>query len=149
MSVDNATFSNCKPFVPKITSGKVVKVYDGDSITVASFLHDDVYRFSIRISGIDCPEITSKIDNKVACIVRDELSTVLLNKVVELNVHGNDKYGRLLADVSVGNTDIGKWLVAKRYAVPYSGRTKKSPPNWEEYIQPRGWRRWFRVRRMY
>lgn len=52
------------PFVPPITSGKVIKVYDGDTITIASKLpydHSPIYRFSVRLLGIDSPEMDRRI----------------------------------------------------------------------------------------
>ena len=48
------------PFVPPITEGEVISVYDGDTITIASVLPnttEPIYRFSIRLNGIDTPEI--------------------------------------------------------------------------------------------
>ena len=46
-----------------IQGGRVIKVYDGDTITIAARLpYDDsqLYRFSVRLNGIDAPEIKGK-----------------------------------------------------------------------------------------
>ena len=42
----------------------VFKVYDGDTITIATKICNlpNLYRFSVRILDIDCPEINSKDD---------------------------------------------------------------------------------------
>ena len=48
------------PFIPPISGGVVIKVYDGDTITIASKLpykKSPLYRFSVRLNGIDSPEI--------------------------------------------------------------------------------------------
>ena len=37
-SLDKATWTNTVSFVPPVTCGKVIKIYDGDTITVASRL---------------------------------------------------------------------------------------------------------------
>ena len=37
-SWDNVTYEDTVPFIPPITSGKVVKVYDGDTLTIAGRL---------------------------------------------------------------------------------------------------------------
>jgi len=53
------------PFVPPITEGEVISVYDGDTITIVSKLPYDaspLYRFSIRLAGIDCAEIKGKTE---------------------------------------------------------------------------------------
>jgi endonuclease YncB( thermonuclease family) len=61
--LETISYKETLPFVPPITYGKVIKVYDGDTITIASKLPYDnspIYRFSIRLLGIDSPEIKSK-----------------------------------------------------------------------------------------
>lgn len=50
-----------------VPSGKVIKVYDGDTITIASKMPYDnspLYRFHVRLNGIDTPEIKGKIRMK-------------------------------------------------------------------------------------
>ena len=58
-TVDNPIeWKDCIPFVPPIAMGFVIKVYDGDTITIASKLpypDSPLYRFSVRLNGIDCP----------------------------------------------------------------------------------------------
>ena len=46
-----------------IKGGRVIKVYDADTITIASKLPYDespMYRLSVRLNGIDTPEIKGK-----------------------------------------------------------------------------------------
>ena len=50
-------------FTFPITGGRVIKVYDADTITIASKLPYDaspMYRLSVRLNGIDTPEIKGK-----------------------------------------------------------------------------------------
>ena len=91
-------------FVPPIKEGEVIKVYDGDTITVASKLpykESLLYRFSIRLKGIDSAEIKSKNANEKehAKLARDALSDLILHKKITLRNIGTEKYGRILADV--------------------------------------------------
>jgi endonuclease YncB( thermonuclease family) len=44
-----------------------------------------------------------------------------------------EKYGRILADVYVGDLHLNKHLIEKRLAVKYDGGTKCSPINWMDY----------------
>ena len=46
-------------FEPDIQCGKVIKVYDGDTIAIASKPYDKhpVYKFLVRLNGIEAPEI--------------------------------------------------------------------------------------------
>jgi len=124
--------------MPPITSGQVIKVYDGDTITIASTLPYSktvYYRFPIRIRGIDCPEIKTKCPTEKHCaeIARDKLAELILHKTVNLKNIGTEKYGRILADVHYDGINCGEWLCNQCLAVRYDGKTKKSPSDWMAY----------------
>lgn len=136
------TYKDTIKFVPPISEGYVVKIYDGDSITVASRLPYDgspLYRFPIRVAGIDCPEIRSKCcdEKKCAKMAKAHLKKIIMNQKVSLNVHGTDKYGRVLADVCFSKDDqdfnVADEMFKNRFAVYYGGGKKQPPPNWLEY----------------
>jgi micrococcal nuclease len=125
----DSTWQNTVPFVPPVTSGKVIKVYDGDTITIASKLpYDDspVYRFSVRLTGIDSPEIkgTTVVERELAKKSKDALSDIILGKIVYLKKVDTEKYGRLLADVYYENLHLNQWMLDNHYAYPYDGGTK-------------------------
>ena len=124
------------PFIYPITFGKVIKVYDGDTITIASRLPNTdgpIYRFSVRLNGIDTPEIRGKsvAGKELAIVVRDALRELIMGKVVELRNVANEKYGRILADVYLDSVSINDWLVEQNFAVPYTGGKKMRPANWD------------------
>ena len=126
---DPITWQTTVPFVPPVTIGKVIKVYDGDTITVATKLpmkNSPVYRFPVRLAGIDSPEIKGKseVEIELAKKSRDALSALILEKDVELKNVSTEKYGRLLADVYIGRIHINRWMLDNKYAVPYDGGTK-------------------------
>ena len=123
------------PFMPPIDEGIVIKVYDGDTITIASRLpykESPLYRFQIRLNGIDSPEIKGKTDEEKAAAQksRQELESLILNKTVILKNKSQEKYGRILADVylviNVGeHLNVNSWLLDHGYAVPYNGGKKQ------------------------
>lgn len=81
---------------------KVVKVYDGDTITVVMFLNQMPFKFRVRLSDIDTAEKKSKDEMEVKWANRaitriNEL--IKENKLVYLDCQKWDKYGRLLAQV--------------------------------------------------
>ena len=126
------------PFVPPINQGFVIKVYDGDTITIASKLpypESPLYRFSVRLNGIDCPEIKGKDNNEKQCaqIAKNEVIDLVLNKEIHLKNIQTEKYGRILADVYINNLHVNQHLIEKRLAVKYDGGTKISPKNWLDY----------------
>ena len=131
------TWKETEIFKPDLRTGYVIKVYDGDTITIASKLNKNspIYRWSIRILGIDCPEIKGKNKNekKVAIIARDTLSNLILHNKVDLKNISYDKYGRILCNVYYKKILISDWLLEKKLAVTYDGGTKKSPDCWLKY----------------
>ena len=121
-------------YVPPVKTGVVIKVYDGDTITIATKLDYTMYRFSVRLSGIDSPEIKAKSANekKLAVLSKDALTKQIIGKTVELKNVSMEKYGRLLADVYCNGIHINKWMLENGFAVPYSGQTKKRPTEWDD-----------------
>ena len=133
--LDKITYDNTIPFIPPITSGKVVKVYDGDTFTLAAKLPNTdgpVYRFTVRLNGIDTPEIKGKTatEKELAKRARDALSSLIMNKIVILKNVETEKYGRLLAEVYVDDININNYMIDNKYAVKYDGGTKERPEEW-------------------
>lgn len=136
------TWKNTVPFVPPFTSGMVIKVYDGDTITIASRLpieSSPVYRMSVRLNGIDCPEMKT-LDNRekqCAMLAKEEMARLVLGKEIVLKNTTTEKYGRLLADVYVDGLHVNQHMLDKRLAVPYGGNTKQKVPDWMAFHEGR------------
>jgi micrococcal nuclease len=138
--MENITYKNTIPFIPPITEGKVVKVYDGDTITVATKLpyeNSPYYRFAVRLKGIDCPEIKTKNKDEKECAIlaRDFLRDLLMDKMVVLKDVELEKYGRILAYVYYEDQHVSDMLCENRLAVKYDGGTKQCPTNWMDYYK--------------
>jgi|TARA_B110000967_G_scaffold201641_1_gene239233 micrococcal nuclease len=134
--IQNSNWNSVEPFQPDVHFGKVIKVYDGDSITIVAKPYENypAYRFSVRLNGIDTPELRTHDENekKHGYIARDALSAKILNKIVVLKNVGSEKYGRLLADIYFDDENICEWMVIQGYAVRYDGGTKVKPKEWLE-----------------
>jgi endonuclease YncB( thermonuclease family) len=127
--MDTATWANTRPFIPAFTTGRVIKVYDGDTITVAAYIHDDrLYRFNIRIAGIDTPELTSTnpFEKTRAIYVRNKLRALVHNTVVQVEIICLDKYaGRVVARIwTNGGVSVAEYMVTEGFARTYEGGTK-------------------------
>lgn len=142
LSVSDIDFKDTVPFVPPVHGGYVVKVYDGDTITIATKLpiipvdQQPVYRFSVRLNGIDTPEMKGSDDEEKECARRAKEFMIenVMNKQVKLEDVQLEKYGRLLATViSPDNKNMNELMVQKRYAVKYDGGTKICPKSWQRY----------------
>ena len=125
-------------FTFPIKGGRVIKCYDADTITIASKLpykESPLYRLSVRLTGIDAPEIKGKSEEEkeLAKQARDFVSNLILNKYVRLENVESEKYGRILADVYIGDVHLNDLLIRERYAVKYGGGTKLKPTSWLKY----------------
>jgi endonuclease YncB( thermonuclease family) len=139
---EQITYADTVPFIPPITIGKVVKIYDGDTITIAGRIpgQSTLYRFSVRLAGIDCPEMKSKTvsEKEMAQEAKAFVVSRIMGAVVKLQHVEMEKYGRLLArvlyvDASGTEMCINDQLCEQRLAVSYDGGTKICPTNWREY----------------
>jgi endonuclease YncB( thermonuclease family) len=127
-------------FTFPIKGGKVIKVYDGDTITIASKLPYDtspLYRLSVRLNGIDTPEMKGKgvleEEKQAAKMAQKFVSNLIFNKFVRLENIQTEKYGRILADVYIDDINVNELLIRERYAVKYDGGTKIKPSSWLRY----------------
>ena len=132
-SFDAIIWKDTVPFVAPVNSGKVIKVYDGDTITIATTIpfqdktkSNTIYRFSVRLMGIDSPEIHGKTEEErtAAKLSQEALETLILDKIVTLKNVKTEKYGRLLANVYVGRLHLNNYMLKNNYAVPYDGGKK-------------------------
>ena len=111
--------------------GKVVNVYDGDTVKIVMKLFEKLYKFNCRIEGVDTPELRTRNpkEKEMGIRVRDELRKKVLNRVVKVNCGEFDKYGRLLVDIEVDDIHITNWLIENGYAHEYDGGKKKGFSN--------------------
>ena len=133
--LDDITYKDTLAFIPPIMYAKVIKVYDGDTITVAArlpFAGSPIYRFSVRLAHIESPEIRggSKMETRLAIVSRDALHKLIFGKIIELKNNGKEKYGRLLADLYYNGLYINQWMLDNNYAVMYNGGKKVRPVEW-------------------
>ena len=129
---------NAETFIPPVEYGRVIKCYDGDTITIATYLplpESPLYKFSVRLDGIDCPEIRGKNESEKECakLAQKFVEDKLLGNIVKLENVKLEKYGRLLADVIFEGSSICDELVANKLAVKYDGGTKNVPEDWMHY----------------
>lgn len=127
-NLEDCTIKNVRRFnlKNKIFKAKVVKVYDGDTITVVFKFYDDFYKFSVRMDGYDSPEIKTSDpeEKKWAVESKTILSDLILDKIVTLNCKEFDKYGRILGNVFFKDKNVNDYMLAHGYCRPYGGGTK-------------------------
>ena len=89
-------------------TGKVVKVTDGDTITVLV----ENQQIKIRLNEIDAPEAKQDFGQKS----KEALADLIFEKEVRVVTHGEDRYGRTIGDVFVGQTNVNEKMIEDGWA---------------------------------
>jgi endonuclease YncB( thermonuclease family) len=136
--------------------GRLIDVYDGDTVKVILPTFNSYYKFTIRLNGIDTCEIKSKDkilqDNGIKA--RDRVLELLTNNkkntkkdiknllesevfLVWVECFENDKYGRILANIYKDENEkksISEILLEEKLAYTYEGKTKLSNDDIKEEL---------------
>ena len=91
--------------------GIVVKVYDGDTITLQN--NSGIYK--IRLAGIDAPESRQAYGN----VSRNYLYNMVRDRFVYAEVYNKDRYGRYVAKIMLDNTDVNAEMLRAGLAWHY------------------------------
>ena len=105
--------------------------YDGDTCYVlAPSLPESLQKMSIRILGIDTPEIRGACtEEKELALEGREVANNLFRNAEKIEFRGYkwDKYGgRILTDVYIDDQNYAELLMMAGLARPYDGGTKTS-----------------------
>ena len=105
----------------------VESVYDGDTFTVIAYVWPGMLaRTSIRVNGIDTPEIRGKCAEEKALAIRAKEFVQLLiaradNVILLANVKFGKYAGRVIADVFINNLLLSDLLIQNQMARKYTG----------------------------
>jgi micrococcal nuclease len=91
--------------------GRVIRVSDGDSITVRS----GTANIAVRLAEIDAPERGQAWGNNA----REELAGLVAGRTATIHPRGRDRYGRTIAIVWVNGRNINQDMVLRGAAWAY------------------------------
>ncbi len=127
---------------------KVIDIYDGDTITIAIHINNQIKSFKCRLYGIDTPELKGnqseyglRSRNKLIewitngktilqpniIYTRDNIKTICKENhtLVTIVCGPFEKYGRLLITIyTQDGTNLNQQLINHGFAKPYFGKTK-------------------------
>ncbi len=103
-------------------TGKVVRVADGDTITV---LDRGNTQHKIRLMGIDAPEKGQAFGNKS----RESLAAMVAGRNVVVEWHKRDRYGRLVGQVFADRHDAGLVQIERGMAWHYKQYAREQQPS--------------------
>ena len=90
-------------------TGRVVRIFDGDTL---SLLDDDNTQHTIRLFGIDTPEVRQPHAKEAS----RALTALVAQQTVGVVVHDTDLHGRTVGSVYLGDTYINLAMVAAGHA---------------------------------
>ncbi|HEX8774682.1 MAG TPA: thermonuclease family protein [Pyrinomonadaceae bacterium] len=105
----------------RVIEGKVVKVSDGDTITV---LDRENNQHKIRFQGIDAPESKQAFGQAS----KENLSNMIFGKEVKVVWSKTDKYGRTVGKILLDGRDINIEQIKAGYAWHYKSYEREQPP---------------------
>jgi len=113
----------------------VVKVHDGDTITLRATFRD--FDFPLRLMGIDAPELNAGGEE-----AKEWLEKRLLNQAVQVIINKYqrvDKYGRLLGKIIHAGLDVGEEEILLGLAVPFTRRREGEIPDLNKIFSIKKW----------
>lgn len=126
--------SETHSFIPPIKSGRVIQIYDLNTLVIAVKIpefSDKIYRFTMDIQGIRVPSTRAQNPDEkhFAKEAKDYLSSLCLRENVTLENLSHDGE-RLKADIYCGFLSLGEWLCHMGYAVT---EDEDYPNNWYKH----------------
>lgn len=140
MDIDWSSVNNDTPLFSlegNFVQCKVVNVYDGDTCKVVFPLNGEIYRWNVRLTGYDTPEMRPPRSQenrdeeiKAAYLARDFLKSKVMNEeqLVYIKCGEFDKYGRLLGTLFLEENDevsVNDLMIDNGHGYAYDGGTKK------------------------
>ena len=128
-------FTSPHPQITEDFTAEVVKVHDGDTVTLRTGFRD--FDFPLRLLGIDAPEL-----NEGGHEARDWLRDRILNQEVQIKIDRHQrvgKYGRLLGKVFYGGLDVGEEMLQRHLAFKFGSQEKNLIPRTDLLFRLNQW----------
>ena len=113
----------------------VVKVHDGDTITLRTEFRD--FDFPLRLLDIDAPEM-----NEGGKEARDWLNTMIFLRNIYVLIDKNQrvgKYGRLLGKVFYGGLDVGEQMLNMGLVTTFEQQKEAEIPDINKVFRLNQW----------
>ncbi|MDD2712806.1 MAG: thermonuclease family protein [Simplicispira sp.] len=101
----------------------VVAISDGDTLTARCGQSGDYRQVKVRIAAIDAPELRQAFGQRA----RQNLAQLCFLQQARIEPLTRDAYGRTVANVRCGNTDVASAQVRAGLAWVYTPYAKKHP----------------------
>ena len=117
-------------------SGRVVKVHDGDTITIRADFRD--FDFPVRFLGTNAPELNEEGGD----VSRDWLTNKILNEEIEVRIDPNNrvgKFGRLLGEIMFQGVSMNKESMNMGFSTSFDRRNEGKFPDLNKELNIEKW----------
>lgn len=131
----DAGFSSPHPQITSDFDADVIKVHDGDTVTLRVDFRD--FDFPLRFAGIDAPELNAGGEE-----AREWLKARIEGRRVRILVDLRNrvgKYGRLLGSVFFNGLNIGSEMVYLGLVKPFGRKNEGQVPSYMKLFDLRQW----------
>ncbi len=133
--IDEFGFTSPHKQITESFEAEVVKVHDGDTITLRTDFRD--FDFPMRFLDIDAPEMNAGGEE-----ARDWLRDRLLGEVMQILINTKnrvDKYGRLLGRVMNSGLDVGDEMLRMGMVTTFENRRESELPDLNKMFAVKQW----------
>jgi len=123
--LETERFNSPHPQITQDFEATVIKVHDGDTITLKTSFRD--FNFPLRLANIDAPEL-----NEGGEETREWLKEKLLNRNITILINQKNrvgKYGRLIGTVLSNGMNIGDEMLRLGLVVQFGKKKESLPPS--------------------
>jgi len=135
LKVGSMQFDSPHPQITEDFEATVVKVHDGDTITLHTTFRD--FDFPLRLAFIDAPEM-----NEGGDIARDWLTSKILGSKINIKIDKANrvgKYGRLIGEVIHNGINMGQEMKMLGLVRPFVTRHEGKIPDLNQLFNMKQW----------
>ena len=128
-------FSSPHVQITRDFDAEVVKVHDGDTVTLRTDFRD--FDFPLRLLDIDAPEM-----NNGGEVAKNWLSPLIMGQSVRVLVDSKQrvgKYGRLLGKIFFGGLDVGQEMLYLGFVSVFGSKNEGFVPKSEKLFSLKQW----------
>jgi len=133
--METEQFSSPHQQITEDFDADVIKVHDGDTITLRTNFRD--FDFPLRFAKIDAPEMNDGGEE-----AREWLKTQIEGQKIQVKINRNNrvgKYGRLLGTVVSNGLDMGETMLGLGLVKTFGSKNEGEVPQMEKIFRLKQW----------
>ena len=123
--LQSLNLENCGQYLPTIEKAKVLKVVDGKTFIVGTYIDGSPYKFYFHLNNVNTPELHTNNEKEAAMILQIMMEELLSNQIVDLKIEKYDMCGGLIGDIMINKTYLSDWLLSRNLVLSFTEKKNK------------------------